>query len=86
MATQRFDDAHFLAAASSLAQLQMASYATFASTQAIGGRDGGAEAIWPTEAVSNPPSVAKGVGWAIAIEGGTALCLYAVWSFWHLWR
>lgn len=31
-------------------------------------------------------NVAKGVSWAISIEGGAALLFYAVWHLWHVWR
>ena len=31
-------------------------------------------------------NVAKGVSWAISIEGGAALFFYVLWHLWHVWR
>lgn len=39
---------------------------------------------WPAEAVVNLRLLAKGVGWALAIEGTTALSVCAVWYLCHL--
>lgn len=87
MANQRLEVAHFLAALPSpvTPQTQMASYATtFASAQA-GASDGiGAQAEWHPEGVVNLRLLVKGVGWALGIEGATAVGLYAIWLLWHV--
>lgn len=44
----------------------------------------GPRAEWAAEAIENLRHVAKGVGYALAIEGVAALCLYAAWHF--FWR
>ncbi|MGB8031960.1 MAG: hypothetical protein WCF30_20090 [Terracidiphilus sp.] len=87
MATQRLKVAHLLAASPSpvASQLQMASYAsTFASAQAVASCGLRTQPEWHPEAVVNLRLLGKGVGWALGIEGVTALSLYAVWFLWHL--
>jgi hypothetical protein len=42
-------------------------------------------ANWNQEAVADLQALGRGVRWAFAIEGGTALLIYAVWYLWHLW-
>ena len=87
MATQRLEVAHLLAVSPSPAasQLQMVSYAaTLARARAIVSRDPRAQAEWHSEAAVNLRLLGKGFGWAIGIEGVTALGLYAIWFVWHL--
>jgi len=88
VATQRFDDAHLVAASPSLLvpRIQMASYAsTFASAQAIASSGLRAKTEWASDAIVNLRLLGKGVGWALAIEGAAALSLYALWHMWQLW-
>ncbi len=82
MATQPLKVAHILAPSPSpiVSPLQMASYAsTFARAQVIASRGLGTQTEWHPESAVNLRLLAKGVGWAIGIEGVTALCLYAIW-------
>ena len=44
------------------------------------------EAEWPTQEVVDIRRLAKGVRWALGIEGAAALCLYLIWHLWHLWQ
>jgi hypothetical protein len=44
------------------------------------------EAEWPTQDVADFRGLAKGVRWALGIEGGAALCVYLIWQLWQLWR
>jgi len=44
------------------------------------------EAEWPTQDVVDFRSLAKGVRWALGIEGAAALCFYLIWQLWELWR
>ncbi|MGP8253273.1 MAG: hypothetical protein ACLQHF_14680 [Terracidiphilus sp.] len=41
---------------------------------------------WPADAVVEGRAVFKGVCWALAIEGATAICIYGLWHFWSLIR
>jgi hypothetical protein len=87
MAIERLESAHLLTVSPSpiTPQMQMASYAArLANAQA--GASGGirAQAEWQPEGAANLRLLGKGVGWALGIEGATALCLYAMWLLWHL--
>ena len=87
MATQRFNAADLLGASRfHLAHpAQLTSYAaTFARAHAIANSVLRTEVEWPSEAVVNLRLLRKGVGWALGIEGATAMCLYAIWFLWHL--
>jgi hypothetical protein len=44
-----------------------------------------ADTEWPAEAIVNLRDLARGVRWALAIEGAAALGIYAVWHLWRLW-
>jgi hypothetical protein len=44
------------------------------------------DAEWPTLKVVDYRSFARGVRWALTIESAAALCLYAIWHLWQLWR
>ena len=86
MATQRLEVAHFVAASPSpiVSPLRMASYAsTFARAQVVASRGLGRQTEWYPESVVNLRLLVKGVGWALGIEGVTALCLYAIWFLCH---
>lgn len=85
MATRPLNAAQVFAASPSLVapQVQMASYAaTFASAHAS--RRLPTEAERHADANVDLRRLGKGVGWALGIEGVTALCLYAVWFLCHL--
>jgi hypothetical protein len=89
VATRPLNAAQIFAGSSSLVapQVQMASYAaTFASAQLIASRSLGTEPERPNDANADLRRLGKGVGWALGIEGVTALCLYGVWFLCHLWR
>jgi hypothetical protein len=65
---------------------QMASYADpLAGTQIARGGASRAGIEWPAEAIVNLRLLAKGISWALAIEGATALSVCAVWYLCHLW-
>ncbi|MGA2570011.1 MAG: hypothetical protein ABSF23_05790 [Terracidiphilus sp.] len=64
----------------------MSSYtATWEQTQELeaGSVSPESESEWPPEAVVNLHLLARGVRWALAIEGVAALSVYVVW---YLWR
>jgi hypothetical protein len=44
-----------------------------------------ADAEWPAEAIVNLSNLARGVRWALAIEGAAALGIYAIWHLCRLW-
>jgi hypothetical protein len=44
------------------------------------------EAEWPTQDAVDFRRLAKGVRWALGIEGGVALCVYLIWHLWQLWQ
>lgn len=81
MPTQSLNDALLLAP-----RTQIASYADPSAGTRIA-RSGGSRAgfEWPAEAVVNLRLLAKGVGWALAIEGTTALSVCGLWYLCHLW-
>jgi hypothetical protein len=88
VATRPLNAAQVFAASPSLVapQVQMASYAaTFASAHAIASRSLPTEAELHSDANADLRRLGKGVGWALGIEGVTALCAYAVWFLCHLW-
>ena len=88
MSVQRFDDAPFLAASSSLfsSPLQMSSYAsTLPRPQGLSAGGPQAEAERPADAIVNLRDLGRGVGWALVIEGAAALSLYGLWRLWRLW-
>lgn len=39
---------------------------------------------WQQRAVADWHALSKGIRWAFAIEGGTALLIYAIWCLWRL--
>jgi len=87
MATRRLKVAYFAAAPLSAVapQTQLASYdGPFASSQAITSRSLRTQPQCHPETAVNLRLLGKGVGWALGIEGVTALCLFAVWFVWHL--
>ena len=45
-----------------------------------------AEAEWPEQKVVEFRSLARGVRWALTIEGAAAAGLYAIWHLLLLWR
>ena len=85
----RFDNASLTAISPSLpsAPLQMSSYAApFTHGHALEAGIMSPKAKWPEQNVVDFRSLGKGVSWALTIEGAAALCLYAVWHLWLLWR
>jgi hypothetical protein len=81
MPTQFLNDAPLLAP-----RIQIASYADpLAGTQVTGSGASRAGFEWPAEAIVNLRLLAKGVGWALAIEGTTALSICGLWYLCHLW-
>lgn len=89
MPSQRFDDGHLFAPSSSLLspRLQMSSYAApILRSEGMTAGTMNAEAEWPAEAFVNLYNLAKGVGWALAIEGIAALSICSIFYLWHLWR
>ena len=65
--------------------IRIASYADpLAGTQVTTSGASRAGFEWPAEAIVNLRLLAKGVGWALAIEGATALSVCAVWYLCHL--
>jgi hypothetical protein len=87
MAIERLEAAHLLAASPSqiAPQTQMSSYAArFTNPHAGASGEIGARGDWRSEGAVNLRLLGKGVGWALGIEGATAVCLYAIWSLWHL--
>lgn len=44
------------------------------------------EADWRAEQFGDLSRLARGVSWALSIEGGAALLLYVIWHLWHVWR
>ena len=81
MPTQFLNDARLLAP-----QVQMASYAaTLAGAQVTRSGASGAGFERPAEAIVNLSRLAKGVGWALAIEGATALSVCGLWYVCHFW-
>ena len=87
---QGYDDAHFTAVAppSIERRTQMGCYtATFPQTH---GLEAGpvspeleSDSEWPPDTFVNVRLLARGVRWALAIEGVAAVSIYVVW---YLWR
>ncbi len=89
MPSGRFDNAILTTMLPSLPSqpLQMGSFAApmpLADVLKAGTTSPNAE--WPTQTVVDVRSLAKGVCWALGIEGAAALFLYAIWHLWQLWR
>ena len=87
MATQRLKVQDLFAASPSPIepQTQPASYARpFGDDPTIASRGPRTEAERLRQEVVDLRLLGKGVGWAIGIEGVTALCLYALWFVGHL--
>jgi len=85
----RFDNASLTAISPSLpsAPLQMSTYAApFTQGHALEAGTISLETEWPEQKAVELHSLAKGVSWALTIEGAAALCLYAVWHLWLFWR
>lgn len=88
MPIQRFVNMPLAAASTSLLSpgVQMSSYVaplTRSQVMRPGAISAGAE--WPAEAIVNLSDLARGVRWALAIEGAAAVGIYAVWHLWRLW-
>ncbi len=67
--------------------LEMSSYAApFKQGHAFEAGTMSPEAEWPTPQVVDVHSLARGVRWALTIEGAAALCVYAIWHLCQLWR
>ena len=82
MATIRFDNALTAVSPSLLsAPLKMNSYAATFSQ----GRTMSPETEWPEESVAVSRGLARGVRWALTIEGAAGLCVYAIWHLLRLW-
>lgn len=88
MPSQRFDTIPLAAASPSMFSLplQMSSYAApLTRTQVMRAGTISTDAEWPAAAIVNLSDLARGVRWALAIEGAAALGIYAVWHLWRLW-
>jgi hypothetical protein len=84
----RFDNASLSAISPSLLSqpLQMSSLAApMARGDVFNAGTMSPEAEWPTQDVADFRSLAKGVRWALGIEGGAALCVYLIWHLCQLW-
>ena len=67
--------------------LEMSSYAApFTQGHALEAGTMSPEADWPAQQLADVRSLARGVRWALTIEGAAALCLFAIWHLWQLWR
>ncbi len=89
MQTQGFDNTRLKADSPSLLSptMQMSSYAApLMAAHVIESSASDAETEFPPEAIVNWGDLGKGVRWALAIEGVTALAIYGAWQLWHLWR
>ena len=88
MPSGRFDNASLTTMLPSLPfqPLQMRSFAApMTQADVLEAGTMSPEAEWPTQAVADARSLARGVRWALTIEGAAALCLYLIWHLWHLW-
>ena len=85
----RFDNASLTTMSPSLPSqpLQMSSFAApMTRGDVFNAGTMSPEAEWPTQDVVDFRSLAKGVRWALGIEGAAALCFYLIWQLWELWR
>ena len=88
MPSPLFDDARLLATSHSFAapQMQMSSYAsTLARAHFVRSEGIRAATELAAEPIADLRRLARGVGWALAIECTAALGFYFVWHLWHLW-
>jgi len=84
MATQRLEVAQLSAAMPFPAAPPIPSYAAqFASAQAIATGDLRPQPKGHPDGAVDLRLLGKGVGWALGIEGVTALGVYAAWFLWH---
>jgi len=69
------------------APLEMSSYAAhFQQNHTLEAPTMSLEAEWPEQKAVELHSLAKGIRWALTIEGAAALSLYAIWHLWQLLR
>ncbi len=88
MPNQRFTDIPLAAASQSVFSLhpQVSSYAVLLTrTRVMRAGTISAHTTWPSEAIVNLRSLARGVSWALTIEGAAALGIYGVWYLCRLW-
>lgn len=88
MPTQRFTDTPLAAASQSMFSLraQMSRYGVpLTRTRFMRAGNISADSTWPSEAIVNLRSLARGVSWALAIEGAAALGIYGIWYLCRLW-
>ncbi len=89
MPSGRFDNASLSAISPSLLSqpLQMSSLAALMTRgDVLNAGTMSPDAEWQTQEVVDIRRLAKGVRWALGIEGAAALCLYLIWHLWQLWR
>ena len=85
MISGRFDNASLSAISPSLLSrpLQMSSLAApMTRGDFLNAETMSPEAEWQAREVVDIRRLAKGVRWALGIEGAAALCLYLIWHFW----
>ncbi len=88
MPSGRFDNASLSAISPSLLSqpLQMSSFAApMRRADVLNAGTMSPEAEWPTQDVVDIRRLAKGVRWALGIEGTAAICVYLIWHLWQLW-
>ena len=89
MPTRSFDNSKMATYSSApLARsIEMSSFAVpLTRSRAIDEGQVSAEIGWSPEAVVDLGALGKGVGWALAIEGSAALCIYFACQLWILLR
>jgi len=69
------------------APLEMSSYAAHSQqNHTLEAATISLETEWPEQKAVDLHNLAKGIGWALTIEGAAALSLYAIWHLWLLLR